>query len=205
MIRPSSSLMRTTTGLLVTFAFVTASAADETPPTSQPANDFARRLLRGESTQADALTRLLAAMKESSTALTVRHDAGAETQRTQRVALEAIDELIETARRSQDDAKRQNTKSRERRSAGSVQPQPPRKPPERKPGDTNVATSQPAPGGKSDRSGVSAAVGETARRWGNLPARDRAELLQGLDEQMPVKYRTHIERYYRSLAEEPPP
>lgn len=161
MIRLSPGLMRTASGLLVSFALTAACVAAETPPTSQPAIDFARRLLRGESTQADALTRLLAAMKESSAALSERHDPGAETQRTQRAALEAIDELIETARRSQDDAKRQNTKSRERRSAGTVQPQPPRKPPERKPGDTNVAASQPAPGGKSDRSGVSAAVGET--------------------------------------------
>jgi len=197
--------MRAVTRSLAMLALIAACTAADAPATSQPANDFARRLLRGDSAPADALTRMLAAMKESSTALSERHDPGAETQRTQRAALEAIDELIETARRSQDDAKRQSTESRERRSAGTVQPQPPRPQPERKPGDTRVATSQPAPGGKSDRAGVSAAVGETARRWGNLPARDRAELLQGLDEQMPVKYRTHIEHYYRSLAEEPPP
>lgn len=198
--RPLLALPRS----LALLALIAACAAADTP-TSQPANDFARRLLRGDSSQTDALTRMLAAMKESSTALSERHDPGAETQRTQRAALEAIDELIETARRSQDDTKRQSTQARERRSPATVQPQPPRKPTERKPGDTRVATSQPAPGGKSDRAGVSAAIGETARRWGNLPARDRAELLQGLDEQMPVKYRAHIERYYRSLAEETPP
>jgi len=180
-------------------------AADPPVPTSQPADDLARRLLRGSSTQTDALTRMLAAMQDAQTALHDRHNAGDQTQQSQRAALSALDELIETARRAENDANRAGGRTQERRRPGTVQPQPPRPTGARKPDDSRIAASQPAPGGKSDRAGVSGAIGELPRRWGNLPARDRAELMQGLDEPMPLKYRTHIERYYRSLAEETPP
>ncbi|MCP4247470.1 MAG: hypothetical protein GY778_10520, partial [bacterium] len=43
---------------------------------------------------------------------------------------------------------------------------------------------------------------EFRRGWGNLPARDRDEVLQGIDEDVLEKYRHLIERYFRTLAED---
>jgi hypothetical protein len=182
----------------------TGTAAEPPAPTSRPADDLTRRLLRGDAGASDALSKMLDAMKDAQQRLRDGRDAGDETQKSQRAALAALDELLETAQQSQDDAARQRGASaRERRRSASVTPQPPRRTGERRPGDGQAATTQPVAGGPGDRAGVSA--GELPRRWGQLPARDRAELIQGLDEQMPVKYRSHIEDYYRSLAEESPP
>ena len=42
---------------------------------------------------------------------------------------------------------------------------------------------------------------ESRRGWGHLPARDRDELLQGVEEAFIEQYRPQIEQYYRALTE----
>jgi len=190
---------------IMILVLVPAAAALAEPPASQPADPFARRLLKGDSTQADPLNRMIEAMSEARAGLADRRDAGRDTQLAQRQALSALDELIEAAQRSSGAGSSSKSSKTQKRRAGRTGPQ------QKKPGavtnaDAKSATTRPAPGAaRGDRSGVSSTVGEAPRRWGNLPPRDRAELLSGLDEQMPAKYREHIERYYRSLAEENQP
>jgi hypothetical protein len=183
---------------------VALAAAAPAATTTQPVDLFVRRLLAGRSTQTDALARMLAAMDAAGTGLSQRRDPGRATQDAQKQAVAAIDELIETARRAQNEAAGASKQTSARRRAAPIDPKG-RRP---RPGESRAqaAGTQPAIGpDRSDRAGVSAAVGEQARRWGHLPSRDRAELLQGLDEKVPPKYREHVERYYRSLSEETPP
>lgn len=184
--------------------FAAASAAAD-PPASQPADPFARRLLKGDSTQADPLNRMIDAMDQARAGLADRRDTGRDTQLAQKQALTALDELIESAQRSDGSNAASKSSKTQKRRAGQTSPQQKRPGSPGKP-DSKSAATQPAPRPpKGDRAGVSSNIGEAPRRWGNLPPRDRAELLNGLDEQMPAKYREHIERYYRSLAEEEKP
>ncbi len=175
------------------------------PPTSQPADSFTRRLLKGDSTQGDPLNRMIESMDQARAGLADRRDTGRDTQLAQKQALTALDELIESAQRSSgSDGSSKSSKTQKRRT-GQASPQQKKA---ASPGkaDGKAPATQPAAGPtRGDRSGVSANVGEAPRRWGNLPPRDRAELLNGLDEEMPAKYREHIERYYRSLTEEEKP
>ena len=62
-----------------------------------------------------------------------------------------------------------------------------------------------AAGKQPDRATQSTAAGrlkEFRRGWGNLPQRDRDEVLQGIDEDSLEKYRRQIESYFRALAED---
>ena len=59
-------------------------------------------------------------------------------------------------------------------------------------GDKDTA----ADGPQSDRE-----LRESRRGWGNLPEREREEVLQGVDEEFLERYREWIEQYYRALQE----
>lgn len=189
---------------IILILLASASAIAE-PPASQPADPFARRLLKGDSTLADPLNRMIESMDRARAGLADRRDTGRDTQLAQKHALTALDELIEAAQQGGGSNSSPKSSKTQKRPAGQPAPQ------QKRPGspgrpDGKSSATQPAPRPpKGDRAGVSEKFGETARRWGNLPPRDRAELLNGLDEQMPAKYREHIERYYRSLTEEEKP
>lgn len=178
---------------------VTTRGAPATRPTTRAVEGLARRLLSGGTSGADAGTRTVEAMRAAESRLSDGQDLGG-AAREQSRALAAIDELIAAAKNADDG----RSAARPSGSSGSRTKRGARPGGARQPGPTDGArrtTSQPAAAG-SDRRGLAAETGEKARRWGFLPPRDRAELLQGADESYPAKYREAVERYYRSLAEE---
>jgi hypothetical protein len=59
-----------------------------------------------------------------------------------------------------------------------------------------------SPGALADRAAIGVLVKDL---WGNLPERQREELLQPLSEEFLPKYEAEIEEYFRVLAETPRP
>lgn len=175
------------------------------PATTRPTDDFTRRLLEGRSSDVLVHEKLLAAMAEAQRRLLDEADNGVETHDALRRSLAAIDELIELAKSNESPSQQQQAGAA-RQGRTSARPQ-------SRPADGREAgragKAQPArtaanegPGAK-DRRGLHDAA-DLQRRWGALPQRDREEILQGLDEEFPMRYRDYIEDYYRSIAEEPP-
>lgn len=180
-------------------------SAPSSQPTTRPAEDFVRQMLRGESGKTDPMSAAIEAMDVAGRRLGDDKDCGPLTREAQRRALTRLDEAIEQVRRGESPPSAQRAgRSADRRPAG--RPNTRRNPPKPSAGSPDADRAGPDRSGRSgqDRSRVGLSPDELQRRWGFLPDRDREELLQGLDEQFPAKYRECIERYYRSLAEEAP-
>jgi hypothetical protein len=179
--------------------------AAQPPADTQPAEeeDLADRLIRqtvGEEDQG-VMSEILRLMDRSTRQLHGDFDPGRRTQAVQWRIIEKLDEAIATAQR------------RKSRSSSSVQPSgdrrttPPQ--PERdQDQDTSAAAGDDQPPDTTATTtvdGQGAAAGrfrEPRRGWGHLPARDRDEMLQGIDEDVLEKYRQLIDDYFRALAED---
>ncbi len=174
------------------------------PPRADRDDDLARRLLRGESDDADAPARLLSAMEAARQRLTDKADSGPRTREAQRTALALLDEIIAEARaRDTTERARSRAGRTAQRRAGAQDPD--RQADARRTGRAGpMPATQPASGvgGAADRRGVTTPGADRDRAWGFLPPRERAEILQGLDEPFPPKYRQYVEQYYRSLADD---
>jgi hypothetical protein len=138
-------------------------------------------------------------MQRAQERLSVRFDAGEETQRIQAQILEDLDEAIRTAKKMQSSGKRSTQKSEARRAGRRLDP-----------GSTadgrqdskNADGEEGAPmrGNVTDPR-LGGPIEDTARGWGHLPERDREAVIQGMDEKHRQQYEDSIRRYYESLAE----
>jgi len=166
--------------------------------------DLAKRLLR-EATGGDdggIMGQILRLMDQAGRSLGGDFDPTESTQAVQQQIVEKLDAAIAAAQRRRSKGTTQYRSSSDKRKAP---PKPgPKQDKERSgEGQTADAAAKTSPSGGAD--GQSAATGrfrEFRRSWGHLPARDRDEVLQGIDEDVLEKYRRLIERYFRTLAEE---
>ena len=166
------------------------------------AEDLAKRLISGESTGKDAMSRIIERMAIVERQLTRAFDAGPGTQRIQRQITDELDRAIRAAiRRS----------SRGATGAGAVSEARRRRP---NPKTGGQGGEQTGAGAAADRPGDAGSPRQTdqdvlpggrfrelRRGWGHLPARDRDEVIQGATERSLEKFRNWIDRYYRALAE----
>jgi hypothetical protein len=142
-------------------------------------------------------------MGEVDERLTLEFDPGEKTQGQQAKILEALDDLIKSAKPSksssgggQDDGesdRRGNPKdgtSPEDQSGKNV------KPGGNVSGETTETQATPA-----DAEVEGGRFRESRRGWGHLPSRDREEVLQGIQDDVVERYRQMIDEYYRALAE----
>ena len=177
------------------------------PLTSEEEEDLSERLLRratgrGDGDFMDGIMRLMADAREQ---LDREFDPGKQTQALQQEIVKRLDEAISAA---QQQTRRSSGKSTSRsdKRRGKQQAQP-KQQPKQADGQTEqvkTGTGQAA-GTKGDaqRAERSRRLREFRRGWGHLPARDREEVLQGIDEDVLEPYRELVERYFRTLAEEP--
>jgi len=227
--RPSSGAARGANGramgcvmlVSVLAGGTTAGAASASRPTTAPAATAAtqpreadkaliRKLLRDATGRAEepAMIRVLEGMRASRVKLAVQFDPGNDTQKIQRGIVRDLEKAIEEARKAQrrmpttttsksppDERKRRHRKRPEERQADAKQA-----------GSSTPIADERATHGQptSAAAGVGRMLRELRRGWGQLPARARAEVVQGFGQDFLTKYREWIERYYRVLANPQP-
>jgi len=195
-------------GLAAALGGAATGALGQTPPTRADADDrdLAERLIRKAVTDSDEdlMAGVIRTMNESARRLEIEFDAGEETQAVQRRIIEQLDEAIKAAAsriRPQMRRDQPTTGDKRRRPPGSRSPL--KKPADGKEGEAEASSATTAgekgtavEGPQADRD-----LRESRRGWGNLPQREREEVLQGADEEFLERYREWIEQYYRALQE----
>ena len=145
----------------------------------------------------DQITRL---MDQSARRLHREFDPGRQTQAVQQQIVKTLDQAIAAAQRRRAKASASARSTGDRRTT-PPKPDRPRDSADATAGDQPPETTAGGPGG-ADAPPATGRFRESRRGWGHLPARDRDEILQGLDEDVLEKYRSLIDRYFKALAED---
>jgi hypothetical protein len=146
--------------------------------------------------------RIMSLMSEAADQLKRDFDPGQETRQIQEEIIGKLDEAIAVAqrRRSRVSGQQQQVSDKRRGERRPDEQKPGQQPADGdKPPDSEASTTGQDQGGKSTATGR---LREFRRGWGNLPQRDRDEVLQGIDEDVLEKYRPLIEDYFRALSED---
>lgn len=167
---------------------------------------LSRRLIRGTTPHdEDIMARIVALMDQTARRLEVHFDTGEETQALQREVLKQLDDAIKLAasqtrkssaqqsssesdrRRRQDQNKKRNSDKSKNEKGGS----------KGQSAETTQAGRKPSAGSPGEGDDLA----KSRRGWGNLPQRERDEVIQGAGEKYLERYRKWIEQYYRALQE----
>ncbi len=149
----------------------------------------------------DLFKEAVAMMDVASQRLTVDKDPGLGTQRIQQSTLAKLDQLIAEVRKRQCEAcKSGSSKPQDNDSQSSENNAKARA--AASPNGQSENRGAPSPGRVTGVDPTKTPIEQLRREWGHLPARLRAELMQGLDERFSPIYKRLTEAYYRRLAEE---
>lgn len=164
------------------------------------AKKLAEKLRIGKTQQNDVMTDVITRMGEVTNRLSREFDAGEETQALQLQIIADLDRAIEASIRRNEPGKGRSKPSLDkRRKSGRNRP----KKNGKKTGDGKAAARAKKGTVKhADESKEGSSIRDRLRSWGQLPDRDRDEVIQGAREQSVPRFRKWIERYYRALAEE---
>jgi hypothetical protein len=218
---PNHAVRRLAAGLRLALVMALACpairAGAQTPPTPPPTTedppappdgDLAEKLTRRatDASEEDIMAELIRLMSEASRRLDVEFDAGDETQAVQATILRRLDDAIQQAaaqRKLQQSSSRQPSGDRRTAPDQPTDPQakPGADPADAAAGDPARTTEAPAGGAASTERTTGGDLRETRSAWGNLPPRERDEVIQGSREQFLDRYRHMIERYFRALQE----
>lgn len=184
--------------------------APENPQTleiDKKPDDLAAKLIREtveQSTSEDPMVAMIRDMSEVAEKLQVDFDPGEYTQTKQRQVSARLDEAIKAAaarRRAQSKPDpKQSADKRTMPGQKKAQPQPSEKkqPSE---GQAKSAAEKSAAQAESDKQDAKPDLPNMRRAWGNLPQRDREEVLQGAEEESLERFRPWIDQYFRALQE----
>lgn len=127
-------------------------------------------------------------------------ETGEKTQQLQAGIVARLDELLKAARQKQQCKGGQSSSKEAAPRQSSAQP-PPKTPGQGKPKSPKTAKAQPGkPGGYRPNM---AEMNEVLKRvWGELPEREREQMLELPVEEFLPKYELLIESYFKRLAEE---
>lgn len=187
---------------------VVSFASAQTPPVEpdKTKGDLGQRLIRkaADESDEDMMSGIIRLMSEAARKLEVEFEPGADTQAIQQQVLEQLDDAIKEAasrRRMQSPNQQKSTGDMRRRP--SKEPPPAKRATAAKPGavDPNPPENTATPGGAEDARNTGGSFRESRRTWGQLPEREREEIIQGAGEGYLERYRAAIERYYRALQE----
>ena len=174
-----------------------------------PLDDLDKQLLEGlgepagEDVGQDPLVRAGKNMRQAGT-LIGQSKTGTQTQELQKRALDDIERLLKQARQQQS---QQSSSSSQKQSTGPRTAARQAKPGSGAEGQGTAPATDSAD--KTDRGGKAelrklppAARAEVLKRaWGNLPAKEREQMLQNNAENFLPKYELQIEEYFKALAE----
>lgn len=165
-------------------------------PESPDRVDLTRKL--NDEGEEDDFSRAVMLMGDAAKRLDEGKDAGLQTQRVQEDVLKALDKMISDAQKNQ-----QKQKSKQKQQQPQPSPSPSQSQKQQK-GQQQGAKPSPESGvpqvPREDGPGRTRA-GNTAA-WGDLPARVREALVEGLNDRFSARYRQKTEEYYRRLAED---
>lgn len=175
-------------------------------PRDAAAEDLGKRLIRKvyDPSEEDVMDRLIRLMGESAQRLEVDFDPGEETQSVQRRVMDELDFAIReaAARRRRSSAPSQSASADKRRRPGDPQPGgSSRNDGREQQGDSSPDANAESATPLTDAAKSGGELKDTRRAWGNLPPRERDEVVQGAEENSLERYRQWIERYYRALQE----
>ena len=186
-----------------------ASALFAEPPPNKPPrdpDDLSGRLIRKATTDSDEdlMDGIVRLMTEAAKKVEMEFDPGPDTQTLQKTIHDKLDEAVKLAASKQRTKRQTPSAESDRRRMPSAKREPPKRtPPKDAPSrstesdPTSDAPAQAASGGPSDRNDLH----DPRRGWGQLPQRQREEIIQGAGEGFLERYRTWVERYYRALQE----
>lgn len=174
-----------------------------------------QKALRDEK-PADLLSSALDDLRRSA-GLLKENEPGLSTQRLQESAVRKLDELIQAARRMQQEQQQQNQQQRnqqrqqnqqngeQQNGEQAKQPTPAR--PQNDPSRANQPGAPQQPGANEppprvDPAQDMAQFDESRTAWGQLPARVRDAVRQGMRDPVSAAYRKMTQDYYRRMAEE---
>jgi hypothetical protein len=179
---------------------------EDPPPAQPPPEDLGRRLVHKavSGQDEDPMTAIVHLMDQAAEQLELRFDPGEQTQDTQRRIVAKLDEVLQAAaERTRKHSKPKSPPKGDKR----TRPQDSKAEAKNKGGEDpdqagteNPSASSPAP----EVGPLSEELHDGRRAWGNLPARDRDEILQGAKEQSLERYQAWIEEYFRALQEPEP-
>ncbi len=150
----------------------------------------------------DVMDQVIRLMETAERNLEIDFDSGPQTQDLQKQALSGLDEAIRIAaarRRPLRSRRPQPSGDKRKRSKGKAESSAKGRSGSEK--NEKEATSEAGSGTATRDPTKSGTLRETRRAWGQLPMREREELIQGANEQFLERYREWIERYYRALQE----
>lgn len=172
------------------------------------ADDLKRKLIKettGGVDDGDVMSRILALMGQTARRLEVEFNPGADTQKAQETLVKELDEAIKQAAANTRKNKSQSSSSSDKRTAmkqkpdGAAKPKPDAGKQGAPQQDGESVERDPPAGDGQTASAKARDLTERRRGWGNLPLRDRDEVIEGMDESVLPRFRDWIERYYRAL------
>lgn len=170
--------------------------------------------LLGKSEAGDEMGRVVARMRKVYEQLAQRYDAGLVTQEIQRRIVDDLAKAIEEARRQMQQPPPSQTQPSEKDQDKDAKPkernderqaaQQARQQTEKEQAEARQAQNpKPATrdmGGRPEQPARAGKIEETRRGWGNIPPRDRDEVVQGAGEEIIGKYKRQVDRYYEALS-----
>ncbi len=179
------------------------------PQQAKQPDDLSRRLLRKAMQEGaeGVMETILRLMGESATKIEVDFDPGEQTQEIQREILVKLDEAIHAAAMNRRRSKSQppsGSSDKRRRATPQGQSAESKAQEDQAVADGSARDSREGPPNGDAESPNGEFADPDAlrgRAWGNLPARERDELIQGAAEGYLDRYRVWVERYYRALQD----
>ena len=185
---------------------VAVGAAPVTPDSGTKDNDetaaqkLADRLRGAAEAPPDRMGRIISQMGVVEQKLARSFDAGSATQEAQRQIIHELEQAIAASVRRGSRGASGTSGASDRRSRAEAVPAAKRL------ASPDDAAPSPESGARAGESKTEIERGgrfrDTLRGWGNLPERDRDEVIQGATEKSLEKFRDWVERYYQSLSEE---
>lgn len=146
----------------------------------------------------DAFIQAVDLMGSVAQRIQTQKDAGVQTQRLQEDILRRLDQLISSMEQQQ-----QQSSSSSSSSSSQQQQQQPNQPQQQQQQRSNGSESNEHASAPELQEGpLRPNLEPVTAAWGNLPARVRDQLLQGIDDRFSALYENMTEAYYKRLAEE---
>ncbi|MBI1827151.1 MAG: hypothetical protein HYR83_12295 [Planctomycetes bacterium] len=170
--------------------------------------DLAGRLIRKSVTESDEglMDNVLRLMDETAHRMEIDFDSGSRTQELQKQISDKLDEAIKIAAAQRRPQKQNNSSASSDRRRG---PNNAKSPTGKQGAPTAAAKAKESSTDESNAPSGAQGPAESARGeirdlrrgWGQLPERQRDEVIQGSGEGYLERYRQWIEKYYRALQE----
>jgi len=164
-----------------------------------------QRLIRevAEGTESDIMDEIMRMMSDVERRLDIEFDSGAETRAVQDEIVKRLNNAILLAAKQRRRSQQSASSSRDRRSRPD-QARTKEEEAGRQQAGADASSNADSASPNRDAVSTDAKTGdlrELRRAWGNLPQRERDEVIQGSEEAHLERFRAWIERYYRALQE----